>query len=54
VKNVVSCRYPEDKKVYVVGETGILEELDGVGISYLGRAGTSHSRDIYLWLQQAI
>ena len=31
-----SINFPKDKKVYVVGETGILEELDGVGISYLG------------------
>ena len=31
-----STNFPKDKKVYVVGETGILEELDQVGIQYLG------------------
>ena len=31
-----SKNFPKDKKVYVVGETGILEELDQVGIQYLG------------------
>ena len=31
-----SVNFPKDKKVYVVGEVGILEELDGVGIQYLG------------------
>ena len=31
-----SKNFPKDKKVYVIGETGILEELDGVGIEHLG------------------
>ena len=31
-----SKNFPKDKKVYVIGETGILEELDGVGIAHLG------------------
>jgi phosphoglycolate phosphatase len=31
-----SVNFPKDKKVYVVGEVGILEELDGVGIQYRG------------------
>ena len=31
-----SIDFPKDKKAYVIGETGILEELDGVGVSYLG------------------
>ena len=31
-----SKNFPKDKKVYVIGETGILEGLDGVGIAHLG------------------
>ena len=31
-----SIDFPKDKKAYVIGETGILEELDGVGVSHLG------------------
>lgn len=31
-----SIHFPKDKKVYVIGETGILEELQLKSISYLG------------------
>lgn len=29
-------KMPEDKKVYVIGQEGLEEELDGLGVKYIG------------------
>jgi ribonucleotide monophosphatase NagD (HAD superfamily) len=42
-------KLPKDKKVYVIGMSGVEEELEEEGVSYLGGtvSGTSHSPIIY-------